>query len=231
MLSALKPFDRALLFDMDGVLVDTEPLLLAAVVETLTACGAPAHGDKADAWFGASEREFYAGMAARHGLTFTDRMEEAVRARFLALVQAAPARAVYPESVPVLEAFCAESDLGLAVCSGAGRWKVNINLESLGEAGRVFDVVVSGDDVSRSKPAPDIFLEGARRLGVPPECCLVVEDSVAGVRAASAAGMRAIAVTHTYPAEAFEALSPRPVRIVPHLNPAVILAELMAIDA
>ena len=221
MLSALKPFDRALLFDMDGVLVNTEPLLLAAVVETLTACGAPAHGDKADAWFGASEREFYAGMAARHGLTFTDRMEEAVRARFLALVQAAPARAVYPESVPVLEAFCAESDLGLAVCSGAGRWKVNINLESLGEAGRVFDVVVSAD----------IFLEGARRLGVPPECCLVIEDSVAGVRAASAAGMRAIAVTHTYPAEAFEALSPRPVRIVPHLNPAVILAELMAIDA
>jgi beta-phosphoglucomutase-like phosphatase (HAD superfamily) len=62
-----------------------------------------------------------------------------------------------------------------------------------------FDAVVTGDCVAHPKPAPDIFLEAARRLGVPPEGCVVLEDSLAGVRAARAAGMRVIAVPEGSP--------------------------------
>ncbi len=219
-------FNRAILFDMDGVLVNTEPLLLQAVVRMLAHYGVDASHDRPDQWYGASEREFYAGMAELHGLPYREEMEPLVRCEFRRLVCEAPNRAVYPESIPVLSAFANSPDLGLAVCSGAGRWKVNINLESLAPAGCFFHAIVSGDDVTRSKPAPDIFLEGARRLGVPPSRCLVIEDTTAGLRAAAAAGMRAIAVTHTYPADALRALPTPPVAILPHLSVDAIRSTL-----
>ena len=65
--------------------------------------------------------------------------------------------------------------------------------------------MVTGEDVSRRKPHPDIFLEAARRLDVPPEACCVIEDAVNGVEAAKAAGMRCVAVTTSFPAEALAA--------------------------
>ncbi|MGN0844475.1 MAG: HAD family hydrolase [Kiritimatiellia bacterium] len=222
-------FNRAILFDMDGVLVNTEPLLLQAVIRMLAQYGVDASRDKPNQWYGASEREFYAGMAGLHGLPYREAMEPLVRREFRRLVCEAPNRAVYPESIPVLSAFNHSPDLGLAVCSGAGRWKVEINLESLAPAGCPFHEIVSGDDVARSKPAPDIFLEGARRLGVPPSRCLVIEDTTAGLRAAAAAGMRAIAVTHTYPADALRALPTPPVAILPHLSADTIRSTLQTL--
>ena len=64
---------------------------------------------------------------------------------------------------------------------------------------------MTGEDVIRRKPYPDIFLEAARRLDVPPEACCVIEDAVNGVEAAKAAGMRCVAVTTSFPAEALAA--------------------------
>ena len=222
-------FDRAILFDMDGVLVDTEPLLLRAVVSMLSQYGVDASRDKPDQWYGRSEREFYTGMANAHGIAYREEMEPLVRRTFRRLVCEAPDRAVYPESIPVLSAFNRIPNLGLAVCSGAGRWKVDINLESLAPACCTFHAIVSGDDVTRSKPAPDIFLEGARRLGLPPSRCLVVEDTIAGIRAATAAGMRSIAVTHTFPEDAFRALPTPPVAILPVLTADAIDATLQTL--
>ncbi len=66
--------------------------------------------------------------------------------------------------------------------------KVNANLNAAGLTGVDFDAVVSADAFERLKPAPDIFLEAARKLGVPPEACVVIEDAAAGVQAARAAG-------------------------------------------
>lgn len=85
-----------------------------------------------------------------------------------------------------------------AVATSAPGANVSLTLEAIGIADR-FAAVVLGVDVPRSKPAPDIFLEAARRLGHPPERCLVFEDAYAGVEAAHAAGMRcvALATTHT----------------------------------
>ena len=65
----------------------------------------------------------------------------------------------------------------------------------------LFPVVVSSQDVPRGKPAPDVFLRAAERLGVAPEGCVVIEDAAAGVAAARAAGMRVIGITNSLPAE------------------------------
>jgi len=86
-----------------------------------------------------------------------------------------------------------------AVRQGIG--KRYANLEEVGLPPATFDAVVDGNDVVRKKPAPDIFLEAARRLGLPPETCLVIEDAVSGVAAARAAGSRCLALTTSFSAQ------------------------------
>ena len=99
-----------------------------------------------------------------------------------------------PERVRTLAAICP-----LALASGSERQVVEAVL-SLKELGLYLTAIVSGSDVKRGKPAPDIFLRAAELLKVPPADCWVVEDSKHGIAAAKAAGMRVIAITNTYPA-------------------------------
>ncbi len=79
--------------------------------------------------------------------------------------------------------------------------KVEGNLRQLALPSGTFDAVVVGEDIIRKKPAPDIFLEAIRRLGLEPSTCLVIEDAVAGVAAAKAAGSRCLGLTTSFTAE------------------------------
>ncbi len=90
-----------------------------------------------------------------------------------------------------------------ALASSAPFMNITLILESVGIS-HYFDARVSGDEVAAGKPNPEIFLEAARRLGVLPARCVVIEDALAGVSAAKAAGMRCVAVTNTNPAEKLE---------------------------
>jgi HAD superfamily hydrolase (TIGR01509 family) len=98
-------------------------------------------------------------------------------------------------------ACCRARGLRLAVASSADAIKVNGNLDEIELPASTFDVVVNGCEVARKKPAPDIFLEACRRLGLEPSACLVIEDALSGVAAAKAAGCRCLAVTTSFPAE------------------------------
>jgi HAD superfamily hydrolase (TIGR01509 family) len=88
----------------------------------------------------------------------------------------------------------------VAVASSADRIKVVANLQKIGLPLESWDAVVTGENVQQKKPAPDIFLFAAQSLGVPPAECVIVEDAVNGIQAARAAGMRCVAVAHTFPA-------------------------------
>ena len=88
--------------------------------------------------------------------------------------------------------------LTLAVCSAADLRKVRYNLMAIGVEETIFSVLVTGSDVARKKPFPDIYLEGARRIGMDPEDCLVIEDAISGIQAAHAAGMDAVGVPTTF---------------------------------
>ncbi len=96
---------------------------------------------------------------------------------------------------------CHDAGLRVAVASSADKIKVSANLEKAGLPLPGWGAVITGEDVANKKPAPDIFLAAAARLGVSPEACVVVEDAVNGVQAAKAAGMRCVAVAQTFPAE------------------------------
>ena len=103
------------------------------------------------------------------------------------------------------------SGIAMALATSAPEANVTHTLAELGLA-EAFPVVVRGDQVPRGKPAPDVFIEAARRLGVAPADCLVFEDAPMGVAAAQAAGMAVVAVTTSFQAEQFAQLEPPPSR-------------------
>ena len=85
------------------------------------------------------------------------------------------------------------------MASSADEIKVATNLRKIGLPMESWDAVVTGEAVRRKKPAPDIFLIAAERLGVSPAASVIIEDAINGIQAAKAAGMRCIAVAHTFP--------------------------------
>ena len=91
--------------------------------------------------------------------------------------------------------------LVMAVCSAADLRKVRYNIKAIGVDESIFSALVTGSDVERKKPFPDIYLKGAQLIGMDPKDCLVVEDAVSGIKAAHAAGMDAVGVPTTFSKE------------------------------
>ena len=102
-----------------------------------------------------------------------------------------------------------ESGVAMALATSAPQANVAHTLRELGLV-QAFSIIVRGDEVPRGKPAPDVFVEAARRLGVDPADCLVFEDAPMGIAAAQAAGMRVVALTTSFQTSHFEQLQPPP---------------------
>ncbi len=176
---------------MDGVLVDSEPLHLRATQAALGARGTSYTERDNRAFFGATDVEMLRILRILFDLPQpTPALVEAKAAHLIALIRA-EARPL--PGVPAVPFRLRNSGLRLALASSSRRPVIQEVLETLGLDG-IFEAVVSGDEVARGKPAPDGFLMAARRLGVEPDRCLVVEDSRNGVLAAKAAGMTVAAI-------------------------------------
>jgi HAD superfamily hydrolase (TIGR01509 family) len=106
----------------------------------------------------------------------------------------------------------AEDGIPMALATSAPKLNVTHTLAELGLSD-AFSIIVRGDEVARGKPAPDVFIEAARRLGVEPGDCLVFEDAPMGIEAAQAAGMRVVALTTSFEAAHFEQLQPPPTHV------------------
>ncbi|PWI20153.1 hydrolase [Streptomyces sp. Act143] len=184
----------SVIFDLDGTLVDSEPNYYEAGRQVLAEYGVPGY-----TW---ADHERYVGISTletvgiwkrEYGLAASvEEVFDAKNRRYLELARAAtPA---YPEMRKFVELLATEG-VPMAVASGSSPEAIEAILAGTG-LGAFLHTVVSADEVERGKPAPDVFLEAARRLGAAPADCVVLEDAAPGAAAAHAAGMRCIAVPY-----------------------------------
>lgn len=195
---------RGIIFDMDGVLCASEPFIAqAAIAMFARRFGVSVQPEEFHDFVGTGEDRFLGGVAERRGLDLRlpadkeltyDCYDALVRGHLLPL-----------PGVTGFIAAARAAGLRLAVASAADRRKVETNLREIGVGPERFDVVVTGSDVTRKKPAPDGFLLAAERLGLLPDQCLVIEDAVNGIQAAKAAGSLALGLTTSFPAERLRA--------------------------
>ncbi|MGC5038915.1 HAD family hydrolase [Streptomyces sp. DT190] len=189
----------SVIFDLDGTLVDSEPHYYEAGRQTLAAYGVRDFTwSDHERYVGISTRETVADWKDRYGLPATvEELLAAKNRRYLELARSA-ARA-YPEMRMFVELLAAEG-VPMAVASGSSPEAIAAVLTGTGLDAHLH-TVVSADEVAHGKPAPDVFLEAARRLGASPADCVVLEDAAPGAAAAHAAGMRCIAIPYV-PAQA-----------------------------
>ena len=211
---------EAVVFDLDGVLLDSEQVWDEVREQLVKERGGRWHDQAQTDMMGMSSPEWSAYMHDELGLPeppeeisaeVVRRLEERYR-RDLPLIDGAR---------EAVERLAARWPLGLA--SSSNREVIDLVLELSG-LGRFFRVTVSSEEVAHGKPAPDVYLQAARELEVPPERCAAVEDSRNGIRSAKAAGMRVIAIPnpHFPPGEDALALADVTLGSLAELTPSIV---------
>jgi len=182
---------RAVLFDLDGTLADTERQNADAVARVLTRAGRPLSDEERDFVIGHGWHEIYHHLVMNGGVTlgYEELMHQAGEERVRIVGE--EGLDILPGAVDTVRRLTAR--YASAVVSGSSRAEVEAVLRALGVLG-CFPWFLGAEDTARGKPFPDGYLLASARLGIAPAECLVIEDSTAGIRAARAAGMRVIAV-------------------------------------
>jgi HAD superfamily hydrolase (TIGR01509 family) len=182
---------QAIIFDMDGVLVDSEPVHFEAMRLLMQEHGILfTHADDQN-FYGCTDREVFRQLRRQFGLPMHEHdLAEAWIARVVELL---PQRIVPLPGVPDVLDRLRGAGIRLALASSSSPPIIRTTIAGLGLQ-EAFEAMVSGRDVAQGKPAPDIFLEAARQIGVAPSACLVVEDSYNGLRAALAAGIPCVVI-------------------------------------
>ncbi|EKF60711.1 putative hydrolase phosphatase protein [Agrobacterium albertimagni AOL15] len=184
---------RLVIFDCDGVLVDSEGIALEVLVEALAKKGVLLTTDEAaDRFLGRSLGSLAEAVRSEFGVEidppFLAGMRDELYARFRAELEPLPGVATAIESLKAMQVSC-------CVASSSQRERIELSLSVTGLLSRLSPHIFSATMVERGKPAPDLFLHAAAEMGISPSQCLVIEDSPAGIRAAQAAGMKVIAFT------------------------------------
>ena len=189
---------KAVLFDMDGVLIESEFVMRSSAIQALAHFGIEACHEDFYEFTGMGEDRFIGGVAEKHGHPYDPAMADLAYDYY---GQRVKTEAHVFDGVKEMLQTLHSKGIALAVCSGAIRRKVRYNIQALGVEESLFTALVTGSDVERKKPFPDIYLEGARRVGIDPKDCLVVEDAISGIHAAHAAGMDAAGIPSTFTPE------------------------------
>jgi beta-phosphoglucomutase len=193
---------KGIIFDMDGVLVDSEEYICEAAIKMFAEHGHTVKPEDFIPFVGAGENRYIGGPAEKYGITLDMEKDKArVYEIYAELVRDLTPLTGAREFI----SGCKKRGFKLAVASAADKVKVDVNLSILDLPPGTFDTVVNGLDVVHKKPDPEIFLLAAKRLGLHPGECLVVEDAVNGVAAAKAAGAKCLGITTSFTEEQLSA--------------------------
>jgi beta-phosphoglucomutase-like phosphatase (HAD superfamily) len=202
---------KAVIFDMDGVIIDSEPLHYRLETQFFKEVGINLAEGEYESFTGTSGGDMFTRLKKRFGLNQS--VEELLaegRRRYMETLKKEGIPII--SGIPELIARLSEAGMKLAVASSAPHEQIDLVMntphtpeDSDGSLARFFSVRVSGDDVDRGKPDPSVFLKAAELLGTLPEDCWVIEDSENGVKAARAAGMSCIG--YQDPGSVFQDLS------------------------
>ena len=188
----MKPRElKAIIFDMDGVLVDSEPLHLLAMTRFLEQFGIEYSEKENQEFLGRKDLYIAQVLIDRYSLRLTARELVDGKERILDEIMHSSS-AARPGVYDILKA-AQQASIPAAVASSATIQAIQTVMKIL-DIGKYFSAFTSGDEVEHSKPAPDIFLLAASKLGVAAENCLVIEDTLNGLKAAKAAGMYSISI-------------------------------------
>jgi len=187
------------IFDMDGVLVDSEKFIAKAAQMMFAERGLKVQVEDFEPFVGMGENRYIGGVAEKYH--HAGDIVELKRRTYDIYLEIIKGKLRPLPGVFEFVQQCRERGWKLAVASSADMRKVKGNLDEIGLGFDRFDAVISGEDVEHKKPAPDIFLLAAGQIGVKPSQCLVIEDAPSGVKAAKAAGAMCLGITSSFSKE------------------------------
>ena len=185
---------KAVIFDMDGVIIDSEPTHMKLENETYKKLGIEVTGDEHLSFVGATSNYMWETLKNKYKLSQTlEELIEYERNKYFKYLNSDECEITLIEGVKELIEDLHENGVKLAIASSS---PLNV-IEAIAKKFQIeeyFEVFVTGDYVKKSKPEPDIFIFASEKLGVSPENCVVIEDSNNGVRAAKKAGMKCVGI-------------------------------------
>ncbi len=181
---------NGVVFDFDGVIADSEPLSWAAWADTLAPHGIEITEEDVLACTGTTSRDTHAHFSRRGAIpAYPEVLASVDRHRQTSYATKLHS---FPDAVEAIQRL-AMVGVPLAIASSSSRMNLDLKLDALG-VGRYFDATVAGDEVAAGKPAPDLYLEAIRQIGIDPGTSVAVEDTAVGADAAAAAGLRTVIV-------------------------------------
>ena len=187
---------RAVLFDMDGVLVDSESFICRAAVAMFSELGVKVVEKDFVPFIGTGENRYIGGVAELYGINID--IGKAKSRTYEIYSQLVRGNLTPLPGATDFIGRCRNHGLKISLATSTDRVKMEINLREIGLDAKSFDSIITGADVVNKKPFPEIYLKAADSLNIPAESCLVVEDAVNGVEAGKRAGCRCLAVTNTF---------------------------------
>ena len=187
---------KGIIFDMDGVLVDSEPFITKALIQMFAEQGLKINAEEFHPFTGVGETRFISSIAKNYNFPIDiDHCKDRTYDIYLEMIKGK----LKPLAGAVeFIAKCRKMNKKIAVASSADIRKVEGNLAEIKIPAQTFDAIVCGNDVKHTKPASDIFLLAAERIGLSAGDCLVIEDALNGIKAAKAAGCKCLAITSSF---------------------------------
>lgn len=201
-----KNYIKYVIFDMDGVLINSEPVTVKAALKALSEAGISATPQDLKPYLGAGEDKFITELCKKHKRE--NMIEGAMKRMYEFFNQFVfDELTVYPSVHKVISAL-KESGYHLCIASSSAADKLYTSLKAANIDTSLFDVIITGSDVSEKKPSPEIYFTAMDELDADPEECIIAEDAINGVRAAMASGAFCFGVTTSFSREALEKEDP-----------------------